>query len=80
MNVEELKEIIMDLPDDMEIICQRDPEGNGFSPLCGADSECFYHEGTVYETDSTADENCLDEDEWIEISEGPKSLVLWPVS
>lgn len=35
MTVKDLKKLIKDLPDDMPVILQKDPEGNGYSPLNG---------------------------------------------
>ena len=32
MNIKELKELIKDLPNDMEIIIQKDSEWNGYHP------------------------------------------------
>ena len=42
MNVKELKEQIANLPDDMEVVLQKDAEGNGYSPLSGADPDAVY--------------------------------------
>ena len=40
MNVKQLRLLLERLPDDMEIILQKDAEGNGFSPLSGG--RCMY--------------------------------------
>jgi len=37
-----LKREIDNLPDDMEVILQKDGEGNGFSPLASADGDMVY--------------------------------------
>ena len=42
MNIKELKEVLKDLPDDMEVILQKDSEGNGYSPAAGADPNAVY--------------------------------------
>lgn len=42
MNVRKLIEQLEKLPGDMEIILQKDSEGNGYSPLDCIDSECIY--------------------------------------
>lgn len=41
MNVKELREVLADYPDDMEVIVQADAEGNGYSPLAGTE-EAWY--------------------------------------
>ena len=83
MNVKELKALIVDLPDDMQIILQKDSEGNGYSPLEGGDSDAIsvsgkYFDLQVYSAAWTADECCLDEDEWEELKRLPRSLILFP--
>ena len=85
MNKKELLELIKDLPDDMEIILQKDSEGNNYSPLSGVDPDCIYipettYNGTVYSTELTAEDFGLDEDEWLGIESNPKVLVLYPVN
>ena len=47
MNVKNLKEAIANLPDEMEVILQKDSEGNGYSPLSGADADAVACEGVV---------------------------------
>lgn len=85
MKVKDLKEKIKYLPDDMDIIVQKDAEGNGYSPLAGADANCVYvpdttWQGEVYATDWNADDALLTEEEWKEVLEKPRALVLFPVS
>ena len=85
MNVGELREAIKDLPDNVQVILQKDAEGNGYSPLEGADSSCVYEpdsswSGEVKSTDWTADEAGVDEEEWEEILKKPRCLVLYPVN
>ena len=85
MNKKELLELIKDLPDDMEIILQKDSEGNDYSPLAGVAYECIYipettYNGTVYSTELTEEDFGLDEDEWDEMNTNPKVLVLYPVN
>lgn len=85
MNKKELLELIKDLPDDMEIILQKDSEGNDYSPLAGADPNCTYipkntWSGTVYSTELNEEDYGMDEDEWKEIRSKPKVLVLYPVN
>lgn len=85
MNIKELKEAIKDLPDDMEVILQKDAEGNGYSPLEGADPNAVYipestWDGHTYSLHWSADDACMDEEEWEEIKKKPKSLILYPIN
>lgn len=85
MNIKELKEAISELPDDMQVILQKDAEGNGYSPLEGADSDAVYipectWSGDVYSTVWTAEDACMDEDEWQQIKAKPRALILYPVN
>lgn len=85
MKVAELKKALESLPDDMEVIMQKDSEGNGFSPLSGADPDGIYvaestWSGDVYDADWTASECCMDEDEWAELQALPRALILFPVN
>lgn len=84
MNVKELKEILAYLPDDMEITLQKDSEGNGYSPLFGADPDAVYipansYSGDVYDMNWSASDACMEEDEWNEIKEMSRSLILYPI-
>ncbi len=83
MNVKELKEAIAHLPDDMEVVVQKDPEGNGYSPLAGADPDAVYipetdKYGDVYSIDWTADDAAMEEDDWKDILAKPRALILFP--
>lgn len=86
MNIKKLKELIKDLPDDMEIILQKDSEGNDYSPLAGVNYDCIYipitdyNSGTLFSTELTAEDFGLDEDEWDEMNTNPKVLVLYPIN
>ncbi len=85
MTVKELKELLKGLPDQMEVIVQKDSEGNGYSPLCGADPNAVYvpqntWSGEMYATDWSADDACMEEDEWAELMKKPRCLVLHPVN
>lgn len=91
MKVSELKEQLKNLPDDMEVILQKDSEGNGYSPLYGIDPTGIYREdetgwgGEVYDDSWTADEAGFgdepeDEEEWEELKKGPRWLILFPIN
>lgn len=79
MTVKELKILLENLPDDMLVVQQRDPEGNGYSPTSGADPEAVYHDGDVYNINWSAEDCCLDDDEWEELLSGPRCLVIYPM-
>ena len=85
MNVKELKELLSSLPDDMEVIIQKDSEGNGYSPLSSVDSNCVYvptnkWSGDVYFSHWVADDSDMSEEEWEELKSRKKSLVLTPTN
>jgi hypothetical protein len=85
MNVKELKEAIANLPDAMEVVLQKDSEGNGYSPLDGTDPNAVYvpdntWSGDVYSMDWSADDACMSEEEWKEIKAKPRVLILYPIN
>ena len=85
MKVSELKEILLTLPDDMEVILQKDAEGNGYSPLCGGDPNAVYipetaYSGDVYSTDWDADDACMTHKQWNETLAKPRALILYPIN
>ena len=81
MNVRELIEELSKCNPESEVILQS--EGNNYSPLLGADNECWYiaessYYGQVYSTDWTAEDCCLEEEEWEEIKRTTPCVVLFP--
>lgn len=82
MNIKELKEAINSLPDEMEVVLQKDPEGNGYSQLSGADPDAVYipDEQEVFSMDWTAEDACKSEEEWAEIKAKPRALILHPMN
>lgn len=85
MTVKELKEAIADLPDDMEVIIQKDAEGNEYSPLYVTDPGAVYipdstYSGEVLFLEWSAEIAGKPEDEWEEIKLKPKALILVPVN
>ena len=82
MNVKQLKEIIQDLPDDMEVIIQRDPEGNSYTLLDDADPHCIHlqRSNEVYSTLWDHDDAMMEKEEWDEFIQRPKTLVLSPLN
>ena len=86
MTVKELKEEIANFSDDMEVILQKDAEGNGYSPLWGVDPDAVYIPettwyGHVYFMDWTAEDDAdMEDEEWEEIKKKPRALILHPVN
>ena len=79
MTVKELKEELANLPDDMELVLQIDPEGNGYHTVRGIDCDCIMtDDGECYAADWSADEACMDEDEWKEFLKKPRVGVVYP--
>ena len=61
---------------------QADSEGNGYRQCAGIDPDCVvtdddYH-AEIASASDTADEMCLEEDEWAEILKQPRVLVIYP--
>ena len=68
-----------------EVICQKDAEGNGYSPLSGIDLGCVYlpdstWSGEVLHTGWSADDACMEDDQWEEIKRLPRCVVLHPTN
>lgn len=85
MKIKELIEQLEGLDPEMEVIMQKDGEGNGYSPLAGADPSGIYiadstYSGDVYDSNWSADDADMDEEEWEEILEMPRCLILYPVN
>jgi hypothetical protein len=79
MTVKELKEAIEGLPDDMQVIIQRNDEE--FSPLSEIDPYAVYIPKTnksdeVYSMAWTAEDMCMTDEEWEVIKAKPRCLVL----
>ena len=85
ITVKDLKEMIESFPDEMEVILQKDSEGNGYSPLAGVDGDAVYvpdstYSGIVYSMNWTAKSACVEDEKWEEIKLKPKSLILYPTN
>lgn len=87
LKVRKLKEYLNNLPkemDDCEIILQKDAEGNGYGELRGiAEAIAIkdrrgYGYDNIYDLDWTADECCLEEDEWEKLKKEKPSFILYP--
>lgn len=85
MNVKQLRDLLNTLPDDMEIILSKDSEGNRFSPLADYNADSIYqpettYSGLVYDDCWTAEDACMDDDDWQKLLTNPRVLVLWPTN
>jgi len=70
MTLDEFRKQTKYLPGSMEIILQKDLEGNNYSPADGADPDCIYicetaGNGIVYSTNLSADYNCMEYEDWV---------------
>lgn len=86
MKVLELKKLLEKCSDDMEIIIQKDAEGNGYSPLSGVDDNCIYipdnnWSGEAYSLKWSNEDMDMEETEWEEMKNNNKRvLVLQPTN
>lgn len=85
MKVKELVKALEGLDPEAEVIVQEDAEGNGYSPLAGADPNAIYipestYSGMVYDADWDAADAGMEEDEWAEVLAKPRCVVLYPVN
>jgi len=85
VKVKELLKLLEGYDPKAEVILQKDAEGNGYSPLEGVDDEAVYvadnsWSGNVYDTKWTADEACMDEDDWERLMKRKRCVVLYPVN
>lgn len=68
MKSHELAKMLLENPD-VELIMQKDSEGNGYSPMAGIEFGAVYiaestWSGELYAGTSTAEDNCMTEKEW----------------
>ena len=84
MTIGKLKKRIKDLPDDLEVILQKDSEGNGYENASGVDSDCIVvgdgWDIQVYDTTwSYSDAGFDDEEDWEEFKkEGKRVALIFP--
>lgn len=70
MTVQELIEILSDLPGDRQVVLQKDGEGNAYSPLAGVD------DNTKYVAENSYMGDVFD----LEHEEGIECVVLYPIN
>lgn len=80
MTVTQLIKRLSKLNPDAQIILQRDPEGNGYSPISCAEKG-YYLNGDVYSASWTPGDCCMEEDEHAKMvaSEKAQCVVLAPM-
>ena len=89
MKVKDLIEQLQNCDPELEVVCQKDAEGNGYSMCVGADGESFYRsDGQAYNLEVRTEE-CLKEeyedykDEFESYEDFMKPfkqcVVIWPV-
>lgn len=83
--VKELIEELKKLPPNAQVILQKDGEGNGFSPLSGVSGSCIYvpessWHGEVYDTNWSASDACMSDEDWTEFCKQEKCVILEPTN
>lgn len=82
MTVGELIEELKKFDPNMEVVLQKDPEGNGYEYLSGADPQGIVIEEEfnidVYDGNWTAEEAGMDEEDWQHYLTLPRSVILYP--
>jgi hypothetical protein len=88
MKLKDLRDYINKLPtslDETEVILQKDSEGNGYRGLRGVDEDCVSpnadeYEAEIYNTGASAEDNCMEVEEWETLRNDPSKrvIVLFP--
>ncbi len=86
MKAHELAKLLLEGPD-VQVILQKDSEGNGYSPLSGVDSNAVYiakstWAGEVMDTKWSAYDADMEPEEWEVIKNNPElqCIVLDPIN
>jgi hypothetical protein len=85
MKVKELIAELETLDPNLDVILQKDSEGNGYSPCAGVDGDAVYRAlntwcGVVYDTTWSAEDADMSEQEWEQFKEQPRVAVLYPIN
>ena len=87
MKVKELKKLVASIPDKMNsagVLLQIDPEGNGYETVRGLDDSALVirhgrREVDTYDSEWTADEAGMTEEEWEELKkDGERVVIIFP--
>lgn len=85
MRVSELMDRLAEWDPDAEVILQKDGEGNGYSPLYEVDGNAVYvptstWSGEVYSIRWSAADADMSQDEWTDVLDKPRCVVLAPTN
>jgi len=85
MKVKALMKLLAEFDQNAEVILQKDSEGNGYSPLSGADHDAVYTpestwSGTVFSTEWSAQDACMEDEEWQVMMKKKRCVVLYPIN
>ena len=83
MKVKDLIKELQKLNPEALVMLQSDPEGNSYSRMAGVAAGIVNKdEDTVYNDDSSASDNCLEEDEWKALKAKPSAqcAIIWPLN
>lgn len=89
MKIKELKAQLAEIGpefDECEVVCQKDSEGNGYSPLADININAIYisentWSGEVLFTEWSAYDAGMEDEEWEEIKKNkPRALILGPTN
>jgi hypothetical protein len=75
VTVRELKHLMHNLPDDMEILIH--VRGDHYSPLKIVNPNAVYHNGDAWDVTSPASDTFLSEEKWEAIKSMPRTLILY---
>lgn len=78
MKVRDLIVELTKMNQELDIILQKDSEGNGYSLISWADPDCIYEDGEVWSIYWTANDACMDAEEWQEFLKKDRCCVLYP--
>ena len=83
MKVRDLIEQLQNMDQGLDVILQKDSEGNGFSPLAGVYTNAIYAPGAwieMLDASGSADDADMEEDEWEAIKQRERCAVLFPLN
>jgi hypothetical protein len=85
MKVKDLLAVLAELDPEAELILQKDAEGNGYSPLAGAEANQIYLPATTWSGEVYFDHQDLladghEPEEADEIAARPRVVVLYPIN
>ena len=79
MTVRELLELLAEQKPDLQIVLQKDAEGNGYSPLAGGE-RAYYVPRSTWSGEMYSQEDIDNSNPEEQITGGQDVLVLWPIN